>query len=104
MASQAISSTADENRLTIFHRIVIAKKAKIVASLLARDQNAKKVLDIPAKSGLGTVFPVISSILSGDYATLSVLLSHGAKLVYSPEDVSRAEGVPYVCLALHLFN
>ena len=96
VAGQATSSTADENRLTIFHRIVIAKKAKIVASLLARDQNAKKVIDIPAHSGYGIVFPVVSSILSGDYATLSVLLSHGAKLVFSPEDVSRAQGVPYV--------
>jgi len=95
VASQAISSTADGNRLTIFHRIVIANKAKIVASLLARDQNAKKVLDIPAHSRYGVVFPVVSSILAGDYATLSVLLSHGAKLVYSPEDLPRP-GVPYV--------
>ena len=91
VAAQAISSTADEKRLTIFHRLVIAKKTRIVASLLRCDQNAKKVLDIPARSGSGLVFPVVSSILSGDYATLSVLLAHGAKLAYSPEDTSRAE-------------
>jgi ankyrin repeat protein len=91
VAAQAISSTADEKRLTIFHRLVIAKNTRIVASLLRCDQNAKKVLDIPARSGSGLVFPVVSSILSGDYATLSVLLAHGAKLAYSPEDASRAE-------------
>ena len=91
VAAQAISSTADEKRLTILHRLVIAKKTRIVASLLRCDQNAKKVLDIPARSGFRLVFPVVSSILIGDYATLSVLLAHGAKLAYSPEDTSRAE-------------
>lgn len=91
VAAQAISSTADEKRLTILHRLVIAKKTRIVASLLRCDQNAKKVLEIPARSGSGLVFPVVSSILSGDYATLSVLLAHSAKLAYSPEDTSRAE-------------
>jgi len=91
VAAQAISSTADEKRLTIFHRLVIAKQTRIVASLLRCDQNAKKVLDIPARSGSRLVFPVVSSILVGDYATLSVLLAHGAKLAYSPEDTSRAE-------------
>jgi ankyrin repeat protein len=97
VAAQAISSTADEKRLTIFHRLVLAKKTRIVASLLRCDQNAKKVLDIPARSGSGLVFPVISSIFSGDYATMSVLLAHGAKLAFSSEDTSRAkEAVSYV--------
>jgi hypothetical protein len=98
VAAQAISSTADKNLLTIFHRMAIAGKTKIVMSLLNRDPNAKKVLDFPAWAGLRLVFPPVSSILSGDYATLSVLLAHGAKLVYSPEDVSRAEGAKYVKL------
>jgi hypothetical protein len=42
------------------------------------------------------VFPVVSAILAGDYAMLSVLLAHGARLVYSPEDVSMAEEKRYV--------
>jgi hypothetical protein len=65
-------------------------------SLLNRDPNAKKVLDFPAWVGNGLVFPLVSSISSGDYATLSVLLVNGAKLVYSPEDASRAEISRYV--------
>jgi ankyrin repeat protein len=93
IAAQALSSTADEKHLTIFHRIVVARKTKIVASLLRCDQNARKVLHIPARSGYGIVFPLVSSILSGDYATLSVLLAHDARLVFSPEDASRAEGM-----------
>ena len=102
VAAQAISSTADEKRLTIFHRLVLAKKTRIVASLLRCDQNAKKVLNIPARSGSGLVFPVISSIVSGDYATLSVLLAHGAKLAFSSEDTSRAEeAVSYVQPSLY---
>lgn len=90
VAAQAISSTADKNLLTIFHRMVVAGRTKIVMSLLNRDPNAKKVLDFPAWAGLGLVFPLVSSVLSGDYATLSVLVAYGAKLVYSPEDASRA--------------
>ena len=91
VSAQAISSTADNNLLTIFHRMVISAKTKIVMSLLNLDPNSKKVLDFPAWAGQDLVFPPVSSILSGDYATLSVLLAHGAKLVYSPEDASRAD-------------
>jgi ankyrin repeat protein len=96
VAAQAISSTADKYLLTIFHRIVLAKKTKIVMSLLNRDPNAKKVLDFPAWAGHRLIFPLVSSIVSGDYAMLSVLLAYGAKLVYSPEDASRAERAKYV--------
>ncbi|KAH9034021.1 hypothetical protein EDB83DRAFT_2296389 [Lactarius deliciosus] len=92
VAAQAISSTADDSLFTIFHRVVAAGKTKIVASLLSHDPNAKKVLNNPAWYGYGgLVFPIVSTIVGGSYATLSVLLAHGAKLVYSPEDVSRAE-------------
>ncbi|KAH9034041.1 hypothetical protein EDB83DRAFT_1786796 [Lactarius deliciosus] len=91
VAAQAISSTADDKLFTIFHRIVAARKTKIVASLLAHDPNAKKVLNSPAWYACGLVFPIVSTIMGGNYATLSVLLAHGAKLVYLPEDVSRAE-------------
>ena len=91
IAAQAISSTADESLCTIFHRIVSAGKTKIVASLLAHDANAKKVLNSPSWYDSVLVFPIVSTIMNGDYATLSLLLAHGAKLTYSPEDVSRAE-------------
>jgi hypothetical protein len=64
--AEAISSTADKSLLTIFHRMVVAGKTKIVMSLLNRDPNAKKVFDFPAWVGLELVFPPVSSILSGD--------------------------------------
>ena len=99
IASQAISSTADARLVTIFHRIVLAGKTKIAMSLLNCDPNAKKVLNFPAWVGNGLVFPLVSSIASGDYAMLAVLLVHGAKLVYSPEDASRAETAKYVQLS-----
>jgi ankyrin repeat protein len=91
ITAQAISSTADGSLFTIFHRIVAAGKTKIVASLLSHDANAKKVLNSPAWSGTVLVFPIVSTIMAGDYSTLSLLLAHGAKLTYTPEDVSRAE-------------
>ncbi|KAI9462535.1 hypothetical protein F5148DRAFT_1286433 [Russula earlei] len=84
IASRAISSTADENLLTILHRVVLSGKTKIAASLLSRDSNAKKILNIPASgNGIGLVFPVVSSILSGDYATLA----HYSR-VYLPVEVA----------------
>lgn len=91
IAAQAISSTADDFLFTIFHRIVAAGKTKIVASLLEHDPNAKKILNTPTWYTNGLVFPVVSTITAGDYATLSLLLAHGAKLSFSPEDISRAE-------------
>lgn len=66
-----------------------------MASLLPRDPSAKKVLNTTAVSGHGLVSPVVSCVLSSDYATLSVSLAHGAKLEYSPDDASRAEEVKY---------
>jgi ankyrin repeat protein len=95
IAAQAISSTADGNLFTTFHRIVAAGKTKIVASLLAHDANAKKVINGPTWCGDRLLFPIVSTIMAGDYATLSLLLAHGAKLSYSPEDVSRAEDKRY---------
>ena len=91
IAAKAISSTADESLFTIFHRIVSAGKTKIVASLLAHDANAKKVLNSPTWRDSALLFPIVSTILTGDYATMSLLLAHGAKLTYSSEDVFRAE-------------
>ncbi|KAI0263726.1 hypothetical protein BC834DRAFT_290264 [Gloeopeniophorella convolvens] len=91
VAAQALSSAADERMFTIFHRIVASGKTKILATLLKRDPNAKKVLDIPAWSMQDLVYPVVTAINAGDYATLSVLLAHGVKLAYSAQDISRAE-------------
>ena len=95
IAAQAISSMADSNLFTIFHRIVAAGKTKIVASLFAHEPNAKRVINSPASVGygfgFGFVFPIVSTINAGDYSTLSVLLAHGAKLRYSPEDIPRED-------------
>ena len=91
IAAKAISSTADESLFTTFHRIVSAGKTKIVASLLSHDATATKVLNTPTWRDSALLFPIVSTISTGDYATLSLLLAHGAKLTYSPEDVSRAE-------------
>ena len=105
IAAQAISSMADNHSFTIFHRIVASGKTKIVSSLLEHDPNAKKIVDSPSWNNLnsyvqGLMFPVVSTVMAGDYATLSLLLAHGAKLSYSPEDISRAEEKRYADLRL----
>ncbi|KAF8267587.1 hypothetical protein EI94DRAFT_1801491 [Lactarius quietus] len=91
IAARAISSMADNFLFTIFHRIVAAGKTKIAASLLKHDPDAKKVLNSPAWYCFWLVFPIVSAIEAGDYATLSLLLAHGAKISFSLEDISRSE-------------
>ncbi|KAI0059307.1 ankyrin [Artomyces pyxidatus] len=91
LAAGAISSVANENLVTIFHRVVCSEKTKIVSALLRHDPNASTVVDFPAWVQYGLVYPVVSAILRGDYATLAVLLAHGAQLVITAESVSIAE-------------
>ncbi|KAI0668109.1 ankyrin [Trametes maxima] len=87
----AVSSEADSSLFTIFHKIVCAGKAALVDAFLQHDPNAKAVLDTPyVTTNAQLTFPVVSAIARGSYATLAVLLSYGAKYVFTEEDWSRA--------------
>ncbi|KAI0325229.1 ankyrin [Cubamyces sp. BRFM 1775] len=87
----AVSSEADDNLFTIFHRIVCARKPILVDTFLRHDPNAQAVLDAPhVERNTETIFPVVSAIGKGSHTTLAVLLAYGAKYVYSEEDWSHA--------------
>ncbi|KAF8265342.1 ankyrin repeat-containing domain protein [Lactarius quietus] len=90
IAAREISSMADNVLFIVFHRIVAAGKTKIAASLLEHDPDAKKVLNYPAWYCFWLVLPNVSIIEAGDYATLSPLLAHGAKISFLLEDISRS--------------
>ncbi|KAI0084195.1 hypothetical protein BDY19DRAFT_997912 [Irpex rosettiformis] len=91
LAAGAVSSEADENFATIFHRIVGRSKSKLVSALLARDPNAKAVLNIPFLPSYGTVmFPLVSAVNNGSYAMLATLLAYGAHVDISDDDLERA--------------
>ncbi|KAI0643463.1 ankyrin [Trametes meyenii] len=90
-SSGAVSSEADSSLFTIFHKIVCTGKATLVDAFLQHDLNAKAVLDTPyVTTNARLTFPVVSAIARGSYATLAVLLSYGAKYVFTEEDWSRA--------------
>ncbi|KAI0030398.1 hypothetical protein K488DRAFT_87813 [Vararia minispora EC-137] len=93
LAAGASSSAANNTQYTIFHRAVSSNRPKIVSALLHKDPNATSVRDFPAWLNYfsAIVYPVVTAIQSGDYSTVAILVAHGAKLSYTPEDVSRAE-------------
>ncbi|EED78996.1 predicted protein [Postia placenta Mad-698-R] len=87
IAAGATSSQADENLLTVFHRIVRSGKADLVLTLLRCDPSAKAVVNTPyVDAQARTVYPVVSAIDKGHYSVLAVLLAYKAKLVLGEDD------------------
>ncbi|KAF9808872.1 hypothetical protein IEO21_07710 [Rhodonia placenta] len=87
VAAGATSSQADENLLTVFHRIVRSGKADLVLTLLRCDPSAKAVVNTPyVDAQARTVYPVVSAIDKGHYSVLAVLLAYKAKLMLGEDD------------------
>ena len=92
LAAGAVSSEADEDLYTVFHRIVCSARPYLVSALLRADPNARAVINSPATHHqfYDVIFPIVSVILTGSYSTLAVLLAHGANAEYSPDDLEKA--------------
>ncbi|KAH6867498.1 hypothetical protein BKA70DRAFT_402642 [Coprinopsis sp. MPI-PUGE-AT-0042] len=90
IAKGATSATAESPIFTIFHKMVSARKPKLVDFMLKSDPNASLVLNLPAIRWNNVNFPVVTAIANKDYSTLAVLLAHGAKLDLSAEDITTA--------------
>lgn len=91
IAAGAVTSEADDNLLTIFHRSIYSRRPGLVSTFLRVDPNAKVVLSVPAMDNYSTtVFPVVSAIHDGAYSVLAVLLAYGAKLQITRDDFERA--------------
>jgi ankyrin repeat protein len=86
----ATSSAADENMCTIFHRAASTSRSKIVSTLLRFDPNAGTVLNFPSITWGSITFPIVTTLVAGNYSTLAVMLAHGAKIVFKEEDVAPA--------------
>ncbi|OBZ73133.1 hypothetical protein A0H81_06697 [Grifola frondosa] len=92
LAGGAISSEADEDLLTIFHRIACAGKAKLLSTILSSDPNAKAVINTPyVHQNFMMTFPVVSAIVVGSHSALAVLLAFGGKLIATEEDINKAQ-------------
>lgn len=92
IASGAISSEADDNLFTIFHKIVCASRPALVETLLNHDPNAKAVLDSPhmVTYQWQAMFPIVSAIAKGDHVSAAILLAYGAKISLSEDHFQRA--------------
>jgi ankyrin repeat protein len=91
----ATSSTANMSLVSIFHRVVCARRPRLVSTLLRADPNAKLLVNFPSATFWNVIFPSVSAIERGDYATLALLLAYGAKLSYNGDDLQGARDALY---------
>ena len=91
IAAGAVTSEADDNLYTLFHRAIWAQRAPLLNAFLKADANAKTVLNIPWMDDWSTaVFPISSAVHSGSYSTLAVMLAYGAKVVITRDEFQKA--------------
>lgn len=87
----AVSSEADDDLFTIFHRIVCSGRSNLALGFLQSDPNAKTVVNSPHISmQLEAIYPIVSALNSSRYSMLAILLAYGGKLVITEEDYTRA--------------
>jgi ankyrin repeat protein len=90
LVAGASSSPANDDMFTIFHRAVAHNNVKVVSTLLRYDPNATAVLNFPMCTWNSVIFPVVTAISARNYSMLALMLAHGAKLLITEEDISRA--------------
>ncbi|KAF7300964.1 Ankyrin repeat protein [Mycena indigotica] len=88
-ASCSALDTGHEAR-TIFCRAVEADKAKLVATFLRCDPNAKAALNYPQVGWSGALTPLVAAVSLGYYSTVATLVAYGVKIDLPQEDVERA--------------
>ncbi len=99
VAAGATSSQADDDLFTIFHRVVCSTQPELVDALLRHDPKAKAVIDSPFVSNqLLMTHPIVSALAKNDFATVAVLLAHGAKVSFTEEDFSNARDLRYAVI------
>lgn len=86
----ATSSTADRSLMSVFLRVVAAKKPKLLPTLFRADPKAKKLVNFPTLQGGAAIFPTTVAVANRDFVTLAVLLAHGAKVIFKDEDLNAA--------------
>ena len=86
----AVSSTADSALMSVFLRIVVAEKPKLLSTLLRADPKAKKLVNFPTIQFGTAIFPTTAAVANRDLVTLALLLAHGAKVMFKDEDLNVA--------------
>lgn len=86
----AACSTADRTLMSVFLRIVTARKPRLLSTLFRVDPKAKKLINFPTIQFGTAIFPTTAAVANHDFATLALLLAHGAKVVFKDEDLNAA--------------
>lgn len=86
----ATSTTADSSTRTIFHNLVSWGRTYLVETVLRCDPNIDKVINLPYLQWGFVVFPVVTAIHQRYYATLMVMVAHGARLDLQEIDITKA--------------
>jgi hypothetical protein len=86
----ATSTTADSSVRTIFHSLVSSGRTRLVETVLRCDPNIDKVINLPYLQRHDVVFPVVTAIQLRCYATLTVMVAHGARLDLQETDITKA--------------
>ena len=86
----AVSSTANRELMSVFLRIVIAEKPKLLSTLFRADPKAKKLVNFPTVQSGTAIFPTTAAVANRDFVTLALLLSHGAKVMFKDDDLNAA--------------
>lgn len=87
----ASSSQADTSLFSVFHAFVNSGRHTLVQKLLASDPTSMAAINVPSFSNSTAAYPVVTAASRSQYAMAALLLAHGAKLSYSPEDIDRAK-------------
>ena len=91
--SGATSTTADSSVRTIFHTLVGSGRTRLVEVVLRCDPNIDKVINLPCLHYRNVVFPIVTAIQQRCYATLVVMVAHGARLDLQETDITKARDV-----------
>jgi len=100
----ATSTTADDHIRTIFHNFVAMGRTRLVDSILRCDPSISTVINLPYLQGRTAIFPVVTAVQKRHYATLVLLLAHGARLDIQESDITKAVDVAYVFFLLLCYD
>ena len=91
VAVGAMSSQADDDLFTIFHKIICADRPELVEACLRNNPNAKAVIESPhMTSDAQMTLPIVSAIVNHNPSMVAVLPAYGAKISVTEEEFSRA--------------
>lgn len=104
IAGGAISSAADSEAITVFHRMVSANKIEIVETMLRVDPNAKIASRFLATPGYNSaIHPIIPPVSNGHRAMTALLMAYAGCKPYIPlEDYEKSMAAKYVITDLPL--